>query len=175
MEITATPEQQSSLRVPPNTSLHTAMLIEFIRNADKAGTTSLTDEDMTAQIKKDTKVGGAGYGYLHSAIRYLEREDGIVWARLRGAWCIQKQDAKAIVERSAGGLHHLRRSSRRHLLRLRCVDSEQLADGDKAIYQARTALFFAITGMSSTQTQKKLEARSVSTEPSLVKLLEAMK
>jgi hypothetical protein len=136
----------------------------------------LTDEQLEHACDRKTAPGGDGYAYLMSAIRYVEREHGIVWKRVTGAGQIQCLGPKEVTTLADSVRKSTYRRSKRTVRQIAAVYDE--ADNDTRIELNRQmAVQGNILTMSSPQMQKRLKGKGTITtphKPDLGRLLEAM-
>ena len=115
----------------------------------------LADAELQKKVGLPVGVHQAGYGYLQSAIRYVERT-GIVWKRMPGQNGIKRQIAEEIVERTQNDTHYIARKTRRASTRLLSVDTATLPPQQRSIAMSLAAQLGAIALMSEAGTTKKL-------------------
>jgi len=120
----------------------------------------LTDEELTRVAGKDTRVGGAGYGALMTAIRRCVAE-GYVWKRLRGADCIKCLDGPEILEFGETTRKAIHRASKRMTKRLGTIERDSLDEAQRRQFDTQFATQSALAVCSSTTTRKRLEVRTV--------------
>lgn len=154
--MTTTPTK--SIHVPCGLCLCSAKLIEFLRAAE--GDT-LTDEDMTAHCGKDTRPDGNGNGSLSTAVRYVLRNDGIHWQRIRGARAIKRCTPSETVSTAQAAQKHIHRSSKRAVMKLNTVSLPFLAENERTPFLTLAAQLGTLAMMSSRNAAKQLEARNI--------------
>jgi len=154
-------------------SLATVKLIERL----KTGTPGemLTDEALTVIAERDTRTGGNGYANLNTAIRYCEREHGIVWSRVAGASCIKCCNPGDIRTLSHKTRRHVRKAAHRSVIQLQAVDPVAMSDTERSEHMVCLAQAGTLAVVADNRTTKKLEARTVTKPLDLTKLLEVWK
>lgn len=134
----------------------------------------LTDERTGEISERTTSVGGDGYGYLMSAIRYCLREHGVVWKRVVGEGlieCLTDPKKLSCVQAERRGVH---RRTKRTMRTLRSVDSANLDDGQRKEHLVLVAVCGTLIQASSTRTVKKLTNDAAPKPLDMGRLLTAM-
>jgi AraC-like DNA-binding protein len=167
---TQTMEETKRFQSIPNMHVCTAQLIDCLKDGQVGDV--LTDEDLTRICGKSTKVDGDGYGYLNSAIRYVLKQHGIVWKRDRGANAIKCLNADEIIQSSEQDRKHIHRVGKRTVRRLGTVDIERLPVSTRKAHTLQLAQMATVVGMSSKNTQKKLEVREKVEPMDVAKMIE---
>jgi hypothetical protein len=154
--------------------LATQLLIELLKGG-KIGDV-FTDAQLKACCERNTAPGGDGYGYLMSAIRYVEREHGIVWKRVTGAGQIQCLGPAEVATVADSVRKSTYRRSKRAVRQIGAVYDR--ADNEtRSELNRQMAVQGNILTMASPQMQKRLKEKdTISTphKPDLGRLLEAM-
>jgi hypothetical protein len=166
---------QEITRVPsiPQMGLVTRKLIDLLSTTDKK---TLTDEELSAAAGRNIRDNGrgGGAGSMSTALRYLEKNHQRVWERVRGAGAIRLNDDKDTAACADSGLSSIRRKARRTVTRLTTIHLDRLDPKLKSTVLAHSAQLGFIATAGSSATTKRLEARSVTPQTDMGKLLEAM-
>ena len=152
--------EQSSVRVINGYHPLTVKLISALEHGNPGDI--YTDEQLTELIGVRTGVGGKGYGYLMSAMRYCERS-GVTWQRVPGTGTIVCQTPMEIVKRTTGDIGRVRRTAKRAAGRLGNTDTAGMADFDRKRAYALAAQLGAIAMLSKGTSTKAIEARVADT------------
>lgn len=173
---TASIHDIKKLQIPSGLSVASAELIDLLRRAAQEGRETLTDEEMTRECGKDTRVTGKGYSNLMRAINYVLREDGIHWARIRGANAIKRQAASETLTVAEATRKHIHRMSQSAMRKLSTVKPDDISEEERPEINAKIAHLSILSWMSSPGTKKKIEARAdARSQLDLPKLLDALK
>jgi hypothetical protein len=139
----------------PHLHVATSLLIEKM-HVGRMGDV-LSDQELTALCGHSTAVGGEGYGYLQTAIKYCRRV-GIVWERVRGIAAIKCLNNEERVASARGGIDHIQRVGKRALATMASVEVAKLPAGMGSEHYAQmSALGFVMT-YSQPKTLKMLAA-----------------
>lgn len=167
METTATESFRSGL------CLHTSRAIDVLK-IGKPGDT-IDREQMAKTIGRDCDTGSLGYGNVQSAIRHVERVNGIVWRwdRTRIAWTCLDNDQRAV--ETSSSLPRIRRMAGRALVVGSTVDQAKLNESDRRQFDLSVIRLGLAKTTSGADFGKKLETVAKPTELSSDKLLALMK
>jgi hypothetical protein len=117
-----------------------------------------TDAELSEVAGFPTSVGGKGYAYLCSAIRYCDRL-GVVWQRVKSEGKIVCLNGGEVLARSGGDVRHIGRTARRSAGRLALVDTTSLPQQDRPRALAIGAQLGAIMLMSKPEATKRLASQ----------------
>jgi len=146
--------QQTSTRAIGQHHPITVLLIEHLTKS-KVGDFE-SDISMQRLCGLPVGVNQKGYGYLQSAIRYLEKT-GIVWKRIPTKEGIKRQEPEEIIERTQNDLRCISRKTRRSSGRLsHGVDVSALPQEKRPIALALAAQLGAMQLIGRTDSTKKL-------------------
>jgi hypothetical protein len=134
----------------------------------------LTDEALTQACGADTRPGGKGYGALGTAIRYVVRNNQLVWRRVKGADALKCYNANEILTIGESNRQHIAKTARRTVHVMSCAKLEELFHDDRTRAAAMLAQHGALVAMAGGDVTKKLIARKVDGEIDMKKLLTAM-
>lgn len=130
-----------------------------------------TDEELKGICGKNTRVGGDGYVYLISAIKFCETNYNVVWQRITSANAIKCLTPEEIRATTEGKRKHIHRTAKRGARQL-ATALEGLPEAERQVHLTAMAHLGALAQFSSTKTQKQLIARHVTDTK---KFLEAFK
>lgn len=164
-------DELQRMHIRPGLRLETLKLIEKLK-AGKIGDV-LTDGELTELCGKCTRVGGEGYAYLLSAIKYVLREHGLVWRRVTGEDTIKCLDAKEVRSKAAADRQSTSRRGKRTVRQIQAV-YDTADETTRAALNRELSTHGALVAMASNKMQKKLEARNPVAEPNPRALLEAL-
>lgn len=171
------PEQATVTRLPGpyGMSPETQRLIEKLKEG-KPGDV-LTDDELREVCGKNTRVGCEGYANLWSAIRHCDREHGVAWSRVRGAWCIKCLGATELQDEDDASNKSIHRKTKRDLRRLKIATTHTngMDDAGRTQLNLRIAQKATMLMFSSSQTRKKLDARNITKPLDMNRLLDAWK
>ena len=156
-------EQQKQTVVLGGMRQATVKLIEKLKTG-KPGDTA-TDAELTEACGKstrpcepDTKLPGEGYAYLLSAIRYCEREYGVVWRRVHGEEHIQVLNNAGKLGLASSHRKHVHRMAKRTMRVLGSVVPSELDDEAKRDFLSMSAMHGALATLTTSKAVKKLKA-----------------
>jgi len=122
----------------PERSPVTAALIDYLRQEP----TALDDAALRTIAGMDVGGQGRGRGYLLSARRYVEREYGLVYLRIRGVG-LRLQTAEDSVETGACSVRRMHREGKRGIKKMSCADRGQLSPQDQIRWDTQFTLLAA--------------------------------
>ncbi len=131
--------------------------------------------DLSGLIGRD--VQKEGRGYLNTARGMCEREDGKTFGTVRneGIKCLASAE---IINTAAHAIGHIKRTSRRSLKRMQCIEDVSALPNDERIrLNTYASILGVMTVMGTGKAIKKIEARVQETQEMLpyVKTLEAFR
>jgi hypothetical protein len=144
----------------PGLSEKTLKIIQVLREHAGVGNV-VTDEELQAATGESTAPGGNGYGHLQSAVNYLLREDGVVWARVREAGAIKHLDAEENIEARRKAPGKIARIAKKERRKLACTPLDAVEPKDRPGVLALSAQLGTLAQFSASKVTKTLEARNV--------------
>ena len=162
-------EDTKRFRRIPGRAVETTLLIQRLREG-KPGDI-ITDDELMEICGKNCAPDGAGYGYLHSAIKFVEAE-GIVWGRVRDAKKIKCLEPDEVLSVGTNAFKQIARKSKRTVLQLGSLDTKELTDEQVTKRNAGMALSGTLAMMASHKTAKRLEEKHASATVDFDKMLE---
>ncbi len=164
--VTQSPVRHGAMR------LATVKLIEVMSKGSPGEV--LTDERTSVISGHDTHVGGNGYGYLCSAIRYCLREHGVVWRRVRGEARIECLSDDQKIDLADWERRGINRRTRRSMRTLGSVDPSRLSDEKRKEHLVLAAVCGTLLETSSPRTIKRLGGDGTPKALDMSRLLTAM-
>jgi hypothetical protein len=148
-------------RVPviPGMVIETSKLVDRLKDGPHGAV--LTDDEMTALIRRDTSPGGTGYGNLMSAIEHVIRNYRLVWHRIPNSRCIKCLSHEEASELLDCRRKHISRTTTKALREGRTVDVSALQPQDRTAYLVRIAQFGMLKHAASGHTAKVLESKDI--------------
>ena len=150
-------------RIVPGTSEFTLRLRDILSEGKEGDI--LTDEQLTEKAGVNTAVQQKGYNYLLSAIKWTEKNKGIVWKRIPGAGAIEclKDRGKAILVHKRND--HIRKAASRTVRIAATVNTEKLDPQEKEEFTSEYIRATAVKHVGSNTTLKKIQARHIMALP----------
>lgn len=129
----------------------TAMLIDRLKNGKPNDT---IDEDEWGK-ETNTELGteGRNYSHLMSAIKFCEREHGVVWQRVRKTSIIKCLNASERVNVGRQKLEHIRKTGKRTVRVVASADMRELSNEEKTEAYKQIAHLGAICTFAGSKTQ----------------------
>ena len=118
----------------------TAQLIQLLKDGKPGDTKADNEFPATLQIG----VKGKHYPNLLTAIRYLEREHGVVWQRVRKAKILKCLDAQERIGVGAQNIKHIRKTATRTVRVIASADFSTLTDSERTKANTQLAQLGAI-------------------------------
>jgi len=160
-------------QIVPGMSARTSKLIELMKDGKDGDI--LTDESLTEIAGVEVSVGGAGYSYLQSAVRYCTNNHKLVWQRIPKTGTIKCLGPQETVRAADRDMKHAGRTARRGIKKLKTIDSQKLNVQDTTKYLTSRAQLGVIAAASSGDTTKRLsEAKQIDPEEIQKKMLQLM-
>ena len=160
--------------IPAAMSLFTSQIIDVLVAKEGPGAET-TDEVTTEACGRDTRVGGDGYNYLLSAIRWCRRNRRVNWERIRGAnrlRCLNAYDTLESVKRDR---RIIGKKARVGIQKLGNVSADELSPEDRPKFNVEAAQLGMLALAAAEKTTKRLtEQDGAPQTPKLPELLEMM-
>ena len=160
-------------KIMPNLRMETSIIYQRLAGGHVGDI--VTDEELTALCGNDTRTGGKAYGCLQSAMRQALKKNNLVWKRIIGANALKCLGPTEVVETVHSNRHSICRKAKTAVQKLHAV--AQVANcgtQEKMSLTMAAAHLGSIAILSSNATQKKMEARTITQELDMNKMLEAM-
>ncbi len=141
-------------------SVFTAQIIEYLQKKQIGDV--ITDEELEKVCGKNTSPNREGYGYLATALKYLEKQ-GKVFGRIREASAIKMLNSSEVVEVGGAMLKRTAKIAKRGIQKLETVNINSLSQEEKRRFCSYSAQMGALKLFSSKGTTKLLEVREVQT------------
>jgi hypothetical protein len=165
--------EASKLNLVPGYNPLTVVLIERLKSGQPGDV--CTDKELTAMIGLDTSVGGNGYCYLQSAIKYVEKYFTAVWRRMIGQKKIMCLNPVEKIGLTQSTISQIGKKSRRTLCILNKVKQDEIPDDMRPTCNALAAQIGFIGAISSNKTTAKLIESNKSTAPQIGETLSMFK
>jgi len=169
-------EQVQEFKVQPNYSVESSLLIAKLNKGEIGDI--LTDEELTEIARIPCNVGGKGYGYLQTAIRYCERQppgERRVWKRVKGNNMIKCLDSDEIINHATGGMRGIHRRGKRIARQVTAIDLPTLENGKKSEALALISQAATLASFAHGRTTKMLRDKNVKKKIDMKLLVDAMK
>jgi len=156
----------------PQRSGITVKLSALLKSEADKNTQVLTDELLAKTAGASCAPGGRCYSFMQSAIRYCEREYGIVWQRMKKAGAIRRLGVTELHATANCAMHGISRRAKRTIIQLQSARPESLTQDERRIHLTKLAQVGVLAAAASKDMQKRLEARNVIEAPDNKRLLE---
>ena len=158
------------VNIPRGYSPITARLKEVLKDGKEGDT--ILDSKLEEIAGRPVSPQTNGYSYLASAIRYCQREHGVVWLRVFKAGMIICANAEEKLEASKGDIRIISKRSHRATQRLCTVDLAKVTDAERTEILTTTAQIGMSHGMTDKKTRNLLVERQITKALDIQKLLE---
>jgi hypothetical protein len=115
-----------------------------------------TDDELSGVCGLSTEVGGLGYHYLLSAMRFADRQ-GVQWQRVRGAGTIKCLTGIERMDTADRDRRHVVKVATRTVRRLSGVNRDELPEPEKRRLDVTRAQLSAVALFGRQSTTKKIE------------------
>lgn len=148
----------------------TSLLITKLRQHDGD---AVADEQLEEWTGLSCRSGDRGYAALQSAIRFLEREDRVVWRRHRTTKLLVRLSDPEKLQDMGSRRRHMHRQARRNAVVGGAVDVAKLSHEQRSQYAIGLAIDAAAYKLTDTNTQKRLATQKSTALPDLNNVLAA--
>ena len=123
-----------------------------------------TYQSLSATIKRNVQTDA--YGAMTTARRALQRDHRMIFGTVRGVGLRRLNDGE-IVDAGRSHITSMRRTSRRGLKKLACVDWDNLDNASRIKHNASASMLGAVNMITRESSIKKLEAKIEKTKEKL--------
>lgn len=125
--------------------------------------TIISYDEITAAIGRDAVKRRHS---IVKAMRHLQREKRVVFAAVNGVG-YQRLDSAGIVDAAAGTIAHIRRTSKKGVRKLACVDYGDLDQDQKVAHNTRMTVLALVAESVSSSSVKRVEQKVVDSNAAL--------
>lgn len=153
----------------PNMHPNTVRLIEILKQLTVGD--EISNQALSEEIHMPVSAGEAGYSYLLTARRHIERERGLVFVPVRGENKLRCLNASEMVEASTSAVTGIRRRVKRTAKRINRIDRNQISPELAKTAQANAVVLGTVSLFLNPSTIRKVEDKNVKIQPDNNKVL----